>query len=674
MRFTLDEGFLTNHHHFTTSHPQYRSVILLNVILLALIPISAFCAVSNLFFFQCSASAAVNLLVILCATCLLYYFHKTNQFIQASHLTAFILLASLSLYLVLKGNTDYAFYWICCFPPYLYFQLGLKIGRLLTLVYGSGLLIYLLSRYEIWQPAGINWITLGNLFFATLVLILIIDYFEQSRNEVSAFLNEKNRELELTNEALQDSKEQLRLILDSTAEAIYGIDLQGNCTFCNHSCLATLGYHRQEDLLGKNMHSQILHSLKDGKAYPQEECRILKSLQEASALHVKDEVFWRADASSFDVEYHSYPQYKDGKIVGAVITFMDISERKKDEDKIRFLSYHDSLTGLLNKARFYDQVAKMDTDENLPISLFFGDINGLKLINDIFGHNLGDELIQKSAEILRKICGDTAIIARAGGDEFILLLAKTDAATAEKISGKITTELFKEKVSAIPCSMSMGFDTKTDRTQDIERTILNAESNMYQNKTSNRKQIDSEILNTVITTLHDKYPRERQHSLNTSRLCIQIGVALQLPETRIKKLGQAGFLHDIGKIVLKDEILQTDTMTEEKRAERQKHPIMGYRILNLFDETLDLAESVYSHHENWDGSGYPKGLHGLEIPEMSRIIAVAEAYDAMTNIYRSKPLSKEAALLKMSEMAGKVIDPRITAVFIAMMSENPAPM
>ncbi|MCE5195859.1 MAG: diguanylate cyclase [Negativicutes bacterium] len=671
MRLIRNDGFLTNRHHFTPSHPEYRSVILLNVVLLAMIPISVFCAFSNLFFFQNATLAAVNLLVILFACGLLCYFHKTNQFIKASHLTVLLLLFSLSLYIVFNGTANYALYWICCFPPYLYFQLGLKVGRRLTLIYGSGLLIYLLSRHELWQPAGMNWSAIGNLFFATLMLILIIDYFEQSRNEVSAFVREKNRELNLTNEALQNSQEQLRLILDSTAEAIYGIDLQENCTFCNQSCLALLGYQREEDLLGKNMHSQILHNLQDGKVCPPEECRIIASLQEASTLHVKEEVFWRADASSFDAEYHSYPQYKDGKVTGAVITFMDITERKKDEDRIRFLSYHDSLTGLLNKSRFYEQVAAMDTEQNLPISLLFGDINGLKLINDIFGHSLGDQLIQKSAEILQKTCGDSAIIARAGGDEFILLLAKTDAAAAEKITDKITAELFKEKVSGIPCSMSMGFDTKTDCSQDIERTILNAESNMYQNKTSNRKQIDSGILNTVISTLHNKHPRERQHSLNTGRLCSQIGAALQLPETRIKKLGQAGYLHDIGKIVLKDEMLRTDTMTKEKRAERQKHPIMGYRILNLFDETLDLAESVYSHHENWDGSGYPKGLHGLEIPEMSRIIAVAEAYDAMTNIYCSNPLSNEEALLKMSEMAGKVIDPNITAVFIALMSKKP---
>lgn len=670
MRFILNEDFLTNNHHFTTNHPDYRSVIMLNVILLALIPICFFCTIANLVYFHYYASAVINLIVTVCVSSLLYYFHKTNQFIQTSHISVFILLASLSVFIVLKGSADYALYWICCVPPYLYFQLGLKKGRLLTGIYGTILLLYIYSNYKNWQLMNFRIMAIGNLFFATLVLFLMINYFEQSRNEVSTFLKDKNKELEITNEALHDSKVQLRLILDSTAEAIYGIDLQGNCTFCNSSCLTILGYQSQEDLLGKNMHSQILRGLKNGKTYPIENCRILKALQDENSLHVKDEIFWRSDDTSFDVEYHSYPQYKDKKVIGAVITFMDITERKKIEDKIEFLSYHDSLTGLLNKGYFSDKVRKMDVKENLPISILYGDINGLKLVNDIFGHALGDALIQKSAEVLRKICGDAAIIARAGGDEFILMLLNTGAGAAEEISSRIKTELFKEKVSALPCSMSMGFDTKTICTQDIEQTILNAESSMYKNKTVNRKQIDSDILNTVITTLHDKYPRERQHSINMSGLCNRIGAAMKLPETRIKKLGQAGFLHDIGKIVLKSETLQSEDLTVEERLERQKHPIMGYRILNLFDETLDLAESVYSHHENWDGSGYPKGLKGLEIPEMSRIIAVAEAYDAMTNIYRNDPLSKEAALLKMKEMSGKTIDPKITAVFIDLMSQN----
>jgi len=670
MRFILNKNFFTNTHRFTTSHPDYRRIYMLNVILVAIIPISLFCALVNLIHFHYFAAAAIDLILLLCAFLTLYYFHKTNDSVNAAYLTVFILLATLSAYIILRGNTNYALYWICCYPPYLYFQLGIKKGRLLTEIYGIGLLLYIFSNYKYWSQTNFSIIAIGNLFFATLVLILLINNFEQSRNEVSTFLEEKNKEFEIANEALQDSKEQLRLILDSTAEAIYGIDLQDNCTFCNSSCLTLLGYQRQEDLLGRNMHSQILRNLDNGTTDPREDCRILKALHDGKGLHVKDEIFWKSDGTSFDVEYHSYPQYKDKKVIGAVITFMDITERKKVEDELWYLSYHDSLTGLLNKGSFLNQVSKMDTENNLPISILFGDINGLKLINDIFGHNLGDELIQKSAEVIRRICRDADIVARAGGDEFFILLPNTDAEAAEAITSRITTELSKEQICSIHCSMSMGYDTKTVLTQSIEQTMLNAESKMYKNKTMKHSDIGSNMLNTIITTLHNKYPRERQHSINTGNLCSLIGTALQLPETQIKKLGQVGYMHDIGKIVMSEEILQDDVWTEEERLERQKHPIMGYRILNLFDGTLDLAEAVYSHHENWDGSGYPKGLKGKEIPVMARIIAVAEAYDAMTNLYLANPIPKAEALQKMEVISGKKIDPEITGVFIDLMSQS----
>ena len=112
-------------------------------------------------------------------------------------------------------------------------------------------------------------------------------------------------------------------------------------------------------------------------------------------MHAKDEVFWRADGTSFAAEYYSYPQLKDGKVIGAVVTFMDITERKKAEEKIRYISFHDSLTGLYNRTFFEEELKRLDTERNLPISIIMGDMNGLKLTNDIFGHTAGDMLLKK---------------------------------------------------------------------------------------------------------------------------------------------------------------------------------------------------------------------------------------------------------------------------------------
>ena len=134
---------------------------------------------------------------------------------------------------------------------------------------------------------------------------------------------------------MREREAQLQLLLDSTAEAIYGVDLAGNCTFSNRACLEFLGYACPEDLLGKNMHQLMHHTRADGSAYPVEECVIYQAFRRGEAAHVDNEVVWRIDGTSFPTEYWSYPVWRDGKLVGCVVTFVDISERKYSENALR---------------------------------------------------------------------------------------------------------------------------------------------------------------------------------------------------------------------------------------------------------------------------------------------------------------------------------------------------
>src|SRR5712692_6349983 len=136
-------------------------------------------------------------------------------------------------------------------------------------------------------------------------------------------------------EALRESEERARLLLDSAAEAIYGINLEGNCTFCNRAGLRMLGYRENSDVLQKNMHQLIHHSRPDGTPYPAEECRIYQAFRRGEDMRMDDELLWRADGSSFPVELWSYPTRRGGKAVGAVVTFVDISERKRAEIHLR---------------------------------------------------------------------------------------------------------------------------------------------------------------------------------------------------------------------------------------------------------------------------------------------------------------------------------------------------
>ena len=142
-------------------------------------------------------------------------------------------------------------------------------------------------------------------------------------------------QLQVAEAALREREEFVRLLLDSTAEAIVGLDREGKCTFCNPACLRLLGYTELKDLLGKDVHSLIHHSHEDGRRYSREQCRILHALLEGEGVHVNDEVLWRADGSSFYAEYWSYPMLRGAEIVGAVVTFLDISERRNIEGQLR---------------------------------------------------------------------------------------------------------------------------------------------------------------------------------------------------------------------------------------------------------------------------------------------------------------------------------------------------
>lgn len=477
----------------------------------------------------------------------------------------------------------------------------------------------------------------------------------------------KDRTIELENAygVLEENTNRLQLILDSAAEAIFGIDTDGKCTFCNKSCVAMLGYMDQSELLGKDIHNIIHHTNRDSSPSDFTDCRILRSIERAEGVHADDEVFWRADGTCFDVEYHSYPQIKNGQVVGAVITFTDITIRKQREAEIQFLYCFDTLTGLLNRRCFEEKRLTIDIPENLPLSVIFADINGLKLTNDVFGHNAGDELIKKSAEILKQACRSGDVIARTGGDEFIILLPKTTAIEAAAMLNVIKSSFAEATVEAVKCSISMGTDTKYNPGQSLDEVMANAENAMYKDKTINRSSINKDIVDTIIQTLHKRSRYEQLHSINVQNLSAELGKALNMPKTELVKLKRAAYLHDIGKIVLDYSLLNKNALDIEEQEKFKQHSVVGYRILNLIDETLDLAEYVYSHHEKWDGKGYPRGLKGEQIPLISRIISLTETYDRVyRRTIKETENYKQVSLEIIKEAAGSQFDPELTSLFL----------
>jgi len=358
------------------------------------------------------------------------------------------------------------------------------------------------------------------------------------------------------------------------------------------------------------------------------------------------------------------------KVIG---TLQDVTERKEKEEEIIYLSYHDKLTGLYNRRFYEEEVKRLDIEKNLPISIIIGDVNGLKLVNDAFGHDKGDELLQKAAASIQSACRTDDIVARWGGDEFVILLPKTKPEEAERIVNRIKELYSNEQVNALSVSISFGWDTKRKSEVDILKVLKSAEDYMYKHKIIENKGMRSNTINTIINTLHEKNPREEQHSRRVSEICQKIGIAIGFSEIKISKLKVVGLLHDIGKIAIEEGILnKPGKLTDHERDEIKRHPDIGYRILSSSYDMLELADCIMAHHERWDGAGYPKGLKGEAIPLVARIIALADSYDAMTSErpYR-KALSEEVVLAEIRNNAGTQFDPEITRIFIEKVLDKP---
>jgi len=190
---------------------------------------------------------------------------------------------------------------------------------------------------------------------------------------------------------------------------------------------------------------------------------------------------------------------------------------------------------------------------------------------------------------------------------------------------------------------------------------------MYKRKFTEYKGVHGLTIRTIINTLFEKSPREKNHSERVKALALKLAKEAGLNQSEIDEISTLGLLHDIGKIIISTEVLEKPSkLNDEEWIEIKKHPSIGYRILSTTSEFSNIAMGVLAHHERWDGKGYPKGLKNVDIPMHSRIIALADAYDAMTSprTYRKNGLSKEKAAEEIRKNLGKQFDPQLGRIFI----------
>jgi len=345
---------------------------------------------------------------------------------------------------------------------------------------------------------------------------------------------------------------------------------------------------------------------------------------------------------------------------------LDITERKKSEQRLVFLSYHDYLTGLYNRRFFEEEMKRLNQPRNLPLTIVMADVNGLKLVNDSFGHKDGDRLLQNVANSMKRGFRADDIIARIGGDEFAVILTNTDTEVAEEVVLRAKEQIKKHADKNMLHSVSFGFATKTRMEEDINEIFTTAENFMYRHKVYESASMRSKIVGLIMTSLFEKSEREMSHSARVGEMAASIARVMGFSDEHISEIRTAGYIHDIGKIGVHEKILNKDgSLTEEEWVEMKKHPEAGRRILSSVDEFKMIAEHIVAHHERWDGKGYPNNLAGEEIPIEARIIAVADSFDAMTSkrSYR-KPMPRQEALDEVVRNSGTQFDPDVVEAFL----------
>lgn len=359
-------------------------------------------------------------------------------------------------------------------------------------------------------------------------------------------------------------------------------------------------------------------------------------------------------------------QEEDGKFIGVVVTCRDISERKDAEEKMRYLSFHDQLTGLFNRSWFDEELRRLDKGRQLPISLIMADLNGLKLINDTYGHATGDRFLQACAGILRQACRGEDIIARWGGDEFVILMPQNSYEDARRIADRIVHASQEILFEGIPISVALGVASKENPDEPISDILQAAEDRMYRQKLTESRSHKSAVLNALRNTLQEKSYETDTHAGNMQEAAHFIGDRIGLSRDELARLDLVIRLHDIGKINMPAELLQKNAaLTPEEWEIMRQHPEIGYRIARATDEVAHVAGEILSHHERWDGTGYPRKLKGKEIPLLARITTLVDAVEVMQNGRPYKQaMTIEEIRQELVRCAGTQFDPDLVKVLI----------
>ncbi|MDT8903287.1 diguanylate cyclase domain-containing protein [Anaeroselena agilis] len=476
-------------------------------------------------------------------------------------------------------------------------------------------------------------------------------------------------EREQAEENLRINKERYQVLFNSVNDAVFVYSLakgdqRSRLIEVNEVACERLGYRREEliklspaDIERPLITAQIPlidHKLRQQKHALFEAVHLTKTGEEIPV----------------EVNAHLFSLYGQPTVLSVA---RDITERKELEEKLRFITMHDSLTGLYNRAYFDEEVRRLEAARELKVGIVGCDVDGLKLINDSMGHQAGDALLRAAAAAIASAVREGDFVARVGGDEFVVLLYNIDATGVKRVMDRIRAAIAKQNGAepGLPLSISLGCAVATEDTKDIHQLLKEADDHMYREKLHHSKSARSMLVHGLKKALEARDFITDGHGERLMDLIDKLGRTIGLDERDMAELRLLAQFHDFGKVGVPDRILfKPGRLTEEEYAEMQRHSEIGHRIAQSVPDLCPIADRILKHHEWWNGQGCPLGLAGEDIPLECRILSIADAYDAMTSDrpYR-KAMPPEDALKELQRFKGRQFDPLLVDKFINVLNQ-----
>ncbi len=461
------------------------------------------------------------------------------------------------------------------------------------------------------------------------------------------------------------SEEKYRSLIESTDDSIYMIDKDYRYQFVNGRVLTRLKT-TEKKIIGKRYGD--FHDTNDTREFENYVNKVFKT-GISCRYEYKDRKIERYALRTMS----PIMKANTNKVKYVAVVSKDITNLKKTEEKLKYLSLHDSLTGLYNRVYFEEEMHRLDNSRFELVGLIVFDIDGLKLINDTLGHNKGDQLLIAASRVIRKCFREGDVVARVGGDEFATILPNSPRSKVENICQRIkrASAVYNRKNTLLPLSIATGFAIRDNPNQNMAELYREADNNMYKEKLYSSQNARNLIVNNLINSVEVKGVLDKRSSARFSKLAITLAQATGINKRRIRDLVLASQFHDVGNISVHDDILRKPgRLTPEEFIEIQKHSDVGHRIAQSAPDLAHVSDYILKHHEWWNGNGYPLGLKGNEIPLESRVIAIIDAYISMTSDRPHRlAMSKNEALAELNKCAGTQFDPSLVKKFIEAIKE-----